>query len=438
MKFDIKQLNISKKQGTAIAAIVVAGVVLGAAILSGKTSKAPEGDGHGHGSHVEAKGHKDDEHHGKPGEDKHDHDEKHADGEHHEDESKEKHGDEEEGKVELSDAQIKAASIRIDTAGAARIQSSLQLPGEIRLNEDRTSHVVPRMAGVVESVQASLGQIVKKGQVLAVIASPVASEQRSEWQTAQRRLAVAKTTYEREKRLWEQKISAEQDYQQAGLALHEAEVAATNAQQKLSSLGLTASAPGGLNRLELRAPFDGVVIEKHLTQGEAVKEDAAVFTVSDLSRVWAEINVPAKDLPQVRVGEKVAIQSTAFDAKATGTISFVGALIGEQTRAASARVVLTNPKGAWRPGLFVTVQITASEADVPVAVANEAIQSVDDKPVVFVKVDGGFIAQPVRLGRSDGKRTEVLEGLKAGAAYAAAGSFVVKSELGKASAEHAH
>jgi cobalt-zinc-cadmium efflux system membrane fusion protein len=104
----------------------------------------------------------------------------------------------EEGKVELSDAQIKAASIGIDTAGAASIKSALQLPGEIRLNEDRTSHVVPRIAGVVESVQASLGQTVKKGQVLAVIASPAASEQRSELQTAQKRLTLAKTTFERE------------------------------------------------------------------------------------------------------------------------------------------------------------------------------------------------------------------------------------------------
>ena len=344
----------------------------------------------------------------------------------------------EEGKVELSDAQIKAASIGIDTAGAASIKSALQLPGEIRLNEDRTSHVVPRMAGVVESVQASLGQTVKKGQVLAVITSPTASEQRSELQTAQKRLALAKTTFEREKRLWEQKISAEQDYLQAGQALNEAQVAVANAQQKLSAVGLAPGSSGGLNRLELRAPFDGVVIEKHLSQGEAVKEDAAVFTVSDLGQVWAEINVPAKDLPLVRVGEKVNIKATAFDASAQGTITFVGALIGEQTRTAKARVVLANPQGAWRPGLFVNVEVTASEANVPVTVASDAIQSVGDKPVVFVKVNDGFVAQPVQLGRSDGKRVEVLQWLQAGAAYAAAGSFVVKSELGKASAEHTH
>ena len=344
----------------------------------------------------------------------------------------------EEGKVELSDPQIKAASIGIDTAGAASIKSALQLPGEIRLNEDRTSHVVPRIAGVVESVQASLGQTVKKGQVLAVIASPAASEQRSELQTAQKRLALAQTTFEREKRLWEQKISAEQDYLQAGQALNEAQVAVANAQQKLSAVGLAPGSSGGLNRFELRAPFDGVVIEKHLSLGEAVKEDAAVFTVSDLGQVWAEINVPAKDLPLVRVGEKVSIKATAFDASAQGTITFVGALIGEQTRMAKARVVLANPQGAWRPGLFVNVEVIASETAVPVSVASDAIQSVGDKPVVFVKVKDGFVAQPVQLGRSDGKRVEVLQGLQAGAAYAAAGSFVVKSELGKASAEHTH
>ncbi len=128
---------------------------------------------------------------------------------------------------------------------------------------------------------------------MAAIASPTASEQRSDLQTAQKRLALAKTTYEREKKLWEQKVSAEQDYLQAKQALSEAEVAVANANQKLGALGLSGSSASGLNRLELRAPFDGVVIEKHISLGEAVKEDAAVFTISDLSKVWAEINVPA-------------------------------------------------------------------------------------------------------------------------------------------------
>jgi cobalt-zinc-cadmium efflux system membrane fusion protein len=88
--------------------------------------------------------------------------------------------------------------------------------------------------------------------------------------------------------------------------------------------------------------------------------------------------------------------------------------------------------------LFVNIDVTASKTEVPVSVLVDAIQTVGDKPVVFVKVKGGFIAQPVQLGRSDGKRVEVVRGITAGATYAAAGSFVVKAELGKASAEHTH
>jgi len=344
----------------------------------------------------------------------------------------------EEGKVELSDAQVQAAAITIQKAAPARIRTAVQLPGEIRFNEDRTAHVVPRLAGVVESVPANLGQTVKKGQILAVIASTGLSEQRSELLSAQKRLALAKSTYEREKKLWEEKISAEQDYLQAKQALQEAEIATANAQQKLVALGATPQATGALNRYEIRAPFDGMVVEKHIALGEAVKEDASIFTVSDLSSVWAEIIVPAKDLNTVRVGEPAIVKATAFDSKAEGKVSYVGALLGQETRTARARVTLSNPQMAWRPGLFVNVEVQSGEADVPVAVAADAIQTVNDKPVIFTRVPGGFVAQPVTLGRSDGKIVEVARGLKPGMSYAAAGSFVVKSELGKGSAEHSH
>ena len=340
--------------------------------------------------------------------------------------------------VTLSEAQIKAASIVTAAAGPAVIASVLQLPGEIRFNEDRTAHVVPRIAGVVESVAANLGQQVKKGQVLATIASTTVSEQRSEYLAAQKRLAFSRTAYEREKRLWEEKITAEQDYLQAQQALREAEITLSNAQQKLAALGAGAGSPGALNRYELRAPFDGMIVEKHIALGEAVKEDAQVFTLSDLSSVWAELSVAARDLPHVRVGEKAIVKATSFESTATGIVAHVGALIGEQTRTARARVVLPNPQGVWRPGLYVSVVLAAADSAVPVAVVADALQSVEGRTVVFVRTATGFTAQPVGTGRSDGKRTEIIAGLKAGDVYAAGGSFVLKSELGKASASHTH
>lgn len=342
-----------------------------------------------------------------------------------------------EGAVTMNAEQIKAAGVSVEAAGAAQIRVSLQLPGEIAFNEDRTAHVVPRVGGVVEQVAVSLGQKVSKGQVLAVISSSSVSDQRAELQAAQKRLQLARTTYEREKQLFEQRISPQQDVQQAEQAMREVEIAVANARQKLQAIG--ASADGkSLNRFELRAPFDGIVVEKHIALGEQVREDANVFTLSDLSSVWAQINVPARDLPQVRVGESVVIRSTAFEQTAIGKVAYVGALIGEQTRAAQARVVVENPKTAWRPGLFVNVEVAAGESNAAVAVASDAIQTMDGKSVVFVRTATGFAPVPVELGRTDGKRVEVTSGLRAGVQYATTGSFVIKSEAGKASASHEH
>jgi cobalt-zinc-cadmium efflux system membrane fusion protein len=345
-----------------------------------------------------------------------------------------KHGGE-EGLVHLTPQQIQQAGIQTAAADAATIENAVQLPGEVRFNEDRTAHIVPRLPGVADSVQAALGQKVIKGQVLAVISSPELAELRSTLNAARTRLDLARTTYEREKKLWEDKISAQQDYLQAQQAYQEARIAANNAQSKLSALGVTAG-NGALNRYELRAPFDGVIVEKHISLGEAVKEDANVFLLSDLSRVWVDVVVAPKDLGVVRVGETATVKAAAADLSATGKVSYVGALVGEQTRSATARVELVNPSLAWRPGLFVNVSLVQGSKRAAVAVRSDALQTVEDKPVVFVEVAEGFKAQPVVVGARDKSYTEILQGLAAGTTYAATGSFVLKAEQGKSSAEH--
>lgn len=423
-------MTLSNKQKVAIAAIVILGALAGAAMRM--TGGSPESAGAGHG-HEEAAGHDDHEHHGKESAAGHKESQGHGD-------KANAHGatEEKQERVELSAGQIEAAGIEQQVAGSARVQVTLQLPGEIRFNEDRTAHVVPRLAGVVESVPVQLGQQVRKGQLLAVIASSALSEQRSELLTAQRRLELARSTYEREEKLWKDKISAEQDYLQARTALQEARIALQNAQQKLGAVGGAANASGALNQFELRAPFEGTIVEKHMALGEAVREDASVFTLSDLSSVWAEMAVPAQDIDRVRVGGKVLVSSTASSVKAEGTVSYVGALIGEQTRTAKARVTLANPQLAWRPGLFVTVTVITQEAEAPVTVRADAVQTLDDRSVVFLAVPGGFVAQPVTLGRRGGPFVEITQGLEPGARYASSNTYVLKSELGKAGASHTH
>ena len=344
----------------------------------------------------------------------------------------------EANKVVMDEAQIKASDIHVVSAGLLAISTKLQFPGEIQINDDRTVHVVPRVSGVAEAVLVSTGQFVKKGQTLAVFSSQMISEQRSALQTAQKRLSLANTIYQREKTLWEQKITAEQDYLQALQGLREAEIAVDNSQQKLSALGVILNNnanSSSLNRFELRAPYDGLVVERNLSIGEAVKEDTPIFTISDLSTVWAEVHIPAKDLPYVRMGDKVTLRATAFDAQTTGTVAFIGALVGELTRMAKARIVLANPQGAWRPGLFVSVEVKAAEVRVPIAIETDALQTLGTQQVVFVRTETGFKAHPVKIGLNDGKHVEVVEGLAAGASYAAKGSYILKSELSKLTTE---
>lgn len=350
--------------------------------------------------------------------------------------------------VALTEAQIQGAAITVRAAGPAAIEAVTTLPGAIGFNEDRTAHVVPRLAGVVETVHADLGQHVRKGDVLAAIASTALAEYRSNLLTAERRLALAHTTFDREQTLWRDRISAEQDFLQARQALQEAQIEATNARQKLAALGVgagggkagtNAGAKGdAINRYQLRAPFDGTIVEKHVTIGESVKEDANVFTISDLSTVWADIAVPADQLEAVRVGARVSIRAAAFSNRASGTITYVGGLLGEQTRTAKARVVLTNPGAAWRPGLFVSIDIAAEPLRAAIAVLVAAIHTVEDKPTVFVRIKDGFAVRHLVLGKSDGKLTEVRQGMQAGERYALDNSFIVKAELGKSGAEHAH
>lgn len=343
-----------------------------------------------------------------------------------------------EARVSLSDAQLKQNGVSLLTAGPARINAALQLIGEIRLNEDRMVHVVPLLTGVVAASPANAGDQVKKGQLLAVISSQALADQRSELLAAQKRLALTRTTFAREKQLWEEKISAEQDYLQAKHAMQEAEIAVQNARQKLASLGGPGRPGGALTRYEIRAPIDGVVVEKHLSLGEAVQGDANIFVIADLSTVWVDMTVAAKDIGAVKTGQKADIQATAFEAQGSGTISYVGALVGEATRAATARVVLPNPKGVWRPGLQVKVQLVTGSVEVPVAVAAEAIQTVRDWTVVFGRYGNELEARPLELGRSDGTFIEVVGGLNAGEVYAATNSFLIKADLEKSGASHDH
>jgi cobalt-zinc-cadmium efflux system membrane fusion protein len=365
-----------------------------------------------------------------------------------------------EGRVQLSREALQSSGIEIMSAGPARLKALLELPGEIKLDQNRLAHVVPRFAGVVTAVHKNLGDRVRMGEVIAIVDSLELADAKGQYIESVHRLELAQTSFIREQSLWRSQISPEQDYLNSRHALEEAEITKQIAAQKLLALGFSHAdlaklsiEPEGpvrlhrprtpfreqmLTRYEIRAPLDGVVIEKHLVLGEAIQEDTAIFMIADLSTVWGEFSVYAKDLNAVRLGQEVTVRSEVLALEATATVSYLGPLVGEETRSASAHVHIPNPDGRWRPGLFVTVEVVQEEVTVPVAVAAEAIQTYRDWQVVFAQYGDVFEVRPLELGRRDGQWVEVVQGLSAGERYATRNSFVLKAELGKSGATYDH
>ena len=151
-----------------------------------------------------------------------------------------------------------------------------------------------------------------------------------------------------------------------------------------------------------------------------------------------DIIVYAKDIDSVYLGQKATVKTDSYGLEAVGTVSYVGPLVGEDTRTAKARIVVPNPDGKWRPGLFAKVELVQHNASPPLVIRNEAIQTHRNKSVIFVQYDDQYEARPVTLGRSNDKFSEILRGLSEGERYVTRNSYILKAELGKAGMSHQH
>ena len=196
-----------------------------------------------------------------------------------------------------------------------------------------------------------------------------------------------------------------------------------------------------LSKYPIKTLIDGVVIERHVTRGEPVSQERGpLFTVADLGTVWIDASVYQRHLRDLAVGQPVRVSAGHGLAEAEGVLSYIAPVVDEQTRTAIARVVLENPDGLWRPGMFVTAEVEVEREEVAVAVPRSALASVEGRPTVFVQTVEGLEPRSVRVGRTGEDSVEILSGVRAAERYAARGSFTLQSELAREelSGEHSH
>lgn len=353
----------------------------------------------------------------------------------------------EERIVSLSEEEMKEFGIELGVAGPAKLRIHTTLSGEVIADPGRLSHIVPYVPGAARIINKKLGDRVSAGEVLAVLESRQLSELKSAFLVAKERLTLAEITYKREEGLWKKRISSEQDYLEAKQVLSEARIQLEAADQKLHAIGfsqeylekLAFHSGEPLTRYEIISPFDGVVINKHITMGEAIRDDSEVFTIADLSSVWVNLTVYQKDLDKIRSGLKAFIIDNKTNAEAQGTIDWVSPVLDESTRTATARIILSNSEGRWRPGMFVNARVVIDEIEASLVVPRTAILSIDGQNIVFVQKQEGFEPQQVEIGRSNQTHVEIISGLEAGLRIVATNALSLKAELGKSKfGEHGH
>ena len=183
----------------------------------------------------------------------------------------------------------------------------------------------------------------------------------------------------------------------------------------------------------VESSIDGVVLNLHLTPGELIGDDNHVVTIANLNSVWAELNVYQNDLQKIKIGQWVDIYVNKLEKSVKGKIFYISPTVDEHTRTATARVSLNNSRGYWKPGMFVNSRVSTNSVKVKKAVTLNSIQNYEGQKVVFVKMDDGFVPQPVTLGRTNSTYVEIVSGLSEGQTYIAEGAFVIKSELLKES-----
>jgi len=375
----------------------------------------------------------------------HGHEDKHQ----HEEHEKKPEHKEAEGEVELSPEAVKTAGIEFAKVEKRPLGETLVLPGTITANQDRLAHVTPRIRGRVEKIGALLGQEVKRGDQLAALDSVDLGNARAAFMKARASRDATKTNFQREDRLLKREATTEPEYLTAKAAYETAEAEFRAARETLLLYGLQAKEIDALSwdheqpigYFPIVAPFDGTIIDKHITIGEVVDTGNNLFTIADLSTVWLLLDLPQKDLGKIKVGQMVEGRVQGSGDRLEGRVTYVPDTVRLETRTIEVRAAVENPDRKMKPGMFISATLHPTGGDAVLTVPGAAVQRLGETTVVFVrskKEENHFERIPVTLGRRVADRFILVAGLKDGDEVIGEGSFILKSEFLRSEMAHDH
>jgi len=337
-----------------------------------------------------------------------------------------------------------ARSIGLESEPVRRqvLHQTLVVNAEVVYDATKFARLASRAPGVITEVRKNVGETVQTAEVLMVVDSADLGTAKAALLDAAATVGLWEKNHRREQTLRGQGIATEREALEAETRLAESRIELARAQQRLRSLGLTGtqieplkSGEDASSLLELKAPFDGVVVERAATVGEVVDTSKPLLGVADTSRLWAMLDLAQAHLQHVRLGQPVVLTIDGLRGEAfAGSVSAIGSEVDPRTRTIKARAEVENERGLLRANSFGRAEISIRNGEAALLVPKAAVQWEGCCNVVFVREsDTRFRPRKVRLGCETGDFYEVVEGLSVDEAIVTQGSFLLKTEILKGS-----
>jgi cobalt-zinc-cadmium efflux system membrane fusion protein len=323
--------------------------------------------------------------------------------------------------------------VQVLTVAPTTLTRSLRLTGAVAYNGFRTTPVIAQVSGPVSRIVVVPGQRVRQGEPMLYIASPDYSQLRTNYLKAKDAYALSETAYTRAKDLYDHKAISQQTLEQTASADVQAGGDLASAQAALKVLGITdpdalLKAPPSFE-VPLKAPIGGEVVEQDVSAGQLIQPGATqCFMISDTSTVWVLVNIYQKDLPYVRVGDPVTIQTDTYPDVFHGRISYVAASLDPNTRTLQARIDTNNPGQKLKKDIYVVANVDAGTITNTIALPDAAIlRDSENQPFVYVGTsENQFGRRSVTLGETVSGKTQITSGLKSGDRVVGDGSLFLQ------------
>jgi membrane fusion protein, heavy metal efflux system len=332
-------------------------------------------------------------------------------------------------KVRLASAELEQeAGIATTVVSERAFAATIEAVGQLEFDQNRLARLSARGEATVIEVKVDVGEDVRRGQPLVVLASGAVGGSQSRLAAAEARAQAARAALEREESLAKDGISSRKDVEQAHTELAAAAAERDAARAELRAAG--AGDAGGGGRYALVAPFDGTVVARTAVAGRAASPEDALVEVADVRTLWAALEVPEDQAGAVRAGHRVSVRVDGAGEVREARVTRVAASVDPRTRTVRVRVDLPNGDRSLRAGSFVRGRIEVASPRKALLVPRDAVQRAQEHDLVFVRTaPGQFDPVEVKLGARAGTDVEVVRGLAPGAQVVTTGAFVLKTEI---------